>query len=203
MADTAAIGLARTSAGSTPRAPWPVITAFYLWWVVIAAQSIGLAWNGFAFAQAARIGGPAWDILFVYGPVVLLTLIATVLEIVFVVRLRRGSRAARVWLLVLAIPAAASVTMILSNVWWATLAAASSVGFMPPAGVMNPSGFWTVVVALFLVAITAGILPFIRPVGRFFWKAPPAAPGQDGGSPGPAAPPLYGPAAPAGAPPSG
>ena len=162
----------------TPRAPWPVVAAFYLWWTLIAAQSIGLAWMGFTFAQAAGIGGPAWDILFVDVPIGLPTLIIVAVEFVFVLRLRRRSRPARIVLAVLAIPAAVSLTFMLSPIWWAGLATAASVGFVSPSAAADVTGFWVAVVIIAVVAITAAVLPFTRPVGRFFWKGPSPASGQ-------------------------
>ncbi|MFE5410045.1 hypothetical protein [Microbacterium sp. NPDC056569] len=175
-----------------PRAPWPVVTAFYLWWVLIVVQATQLAWMGLVFGQAAQVGGPAWDILFVYVPFGLPTLALVVIEVVFVLRLRRASRAARVLLAVLALPAAGCAMVILSNMWWAGQAAASSVSFVGP----NVSGdpmFWVVVGALFLTAIAAAILPFLPPVGRYFRKTPrTAAPasGPEPPVPAPDAPPL-------------
>ena len=154
-----------------PRAPWPVVAAFYLWWVLIFVQSVGLAWMGLVFGQAAEVGGPAWDILFVYVPIGLPTLALVVVEVVFVLRLRRASRAARVVLAVLALPAAGFAMVIVSNQWWAWQAAASSVSFVGP-DVGGDTTFWMVVGALVLTAIAAAILPFLRPVGHYFRKKP-------------------------------
>ena len=154
-----------------PRAPWPVVAAFYLWWVLIFVQSVGLAWMGLVFGQAAEVGGPAWDILFVYVPIGLPTLAIVIVEVVFVLRLRRASRAARVVLAVLALPAAGFAMVIVSNQWWAWQAAASSVSFVGP-DVGGDTTFWMVVGALVLTAIAAAILPFLRPVGHYFRKKP-------------------------------
>ncbi|MFB7886330.1 hypothetical protein [Microbacterium sp. NPDC056057] len=154
-----------------PRAPWPVVAAFYLWWVLIFVQSVGLAWMGLVFGQAAEVGGPAWDILFVYVPIGLPTLAIVIVEVVFVLRLRRASRVARVVLAVLALPAAGFAMVIVSNQWWAWQAAASSVSFVGP-DVGGDTTFWVVVGALVLTAIAAAILPFLRPVGHYFRKKP-------------------------------
>ncbi|WP_426324531.1 hypothetical protein [Microbacterium sp. E-13] len=158
-----------------PHAPWPVVGAFYLWWVLIVVQSIGLAWMGLVFGQAARVGGPAWDILFVYVPIGLPILALVVVEVVFVVRLRRASRAARVVLAILALPTAGAAMVIVSNMWSAGLAAAASVSFAGP----NLTGVWmawVLIGALFLIAIAAAILPFLRPASRYFSKKPHADP---------------------------
>jgi hypothetical protein len=159
------------------RAPWPVIAAFYLWWLLIVAQSIGLVWIGFTFDQAARIGGPAWDILFVYLPIGLPTLVLVVSEIALVLRLRQASRAARIWLLVFAIPAAASVVFIVLEMWSSAEFAAASVGFVSPVR-PNPVGVWSMVAVTFVIAIAAGVLPFLPPVGRFFRKRRRVPPGM-------------------------
>lgn len=157
----------------SPRAPWPVVVAFYLWWSIVAAQAIGLAYVGFTLALAAQIGGPAWDILFIVGPFTLAAIILTPLEIGLVVRLRQRSRIARTWLLILAVPAALSILLILSPaVQWA-LTAASSVSFASVGRGASLSGVVVaIVIVIFLVAIAAGGLPFIGSAGNYFRKPP-------------------------------
>ena len=164
-----------------PRAPWPVITTFYLWWVLILAQAVGLAYIGFTLALAAEIGGPAWDILFVDVPIGLPTLVLVALEVIFVIRMRRRSRAARIWLAVLALPAAASVIVIVSPIVSASLLASDSVEFTNAAIAQTYQlALWTIVAAALILALAAAILPFTRPVGHFFWKAPSPEPDMPG-----------------------
>ncbi|MFF2488503.1 hypothetical protein ACFVSU_19025 [Microbacterium sp. NPDC058062] len=154
-----------------PRAPWPVVAAFYLWWVLIFVQSVGLAWMGLVFGQAAEVGGPAWDILFVYVPIGLPTLALVVIEVILVLRLRRAGRVARVVLAILALPAALTALNIVSETWWAAQAAASSVSFVGP-NVAGDVMFWVAIGILIVAAIAAAILPFLPPVGRYFRKTP-------------------------------
>jgi hypothetical protein len=153
------------------RAPWLVITASYLWWGVIAAQLIGLAWIGLTFASAARIGGPAWDSLFTYGPVCLVMLALTISEVPLVLRLRRGSRAARLALVYLSVPAALVLGAFLQDLWWVAQAAATSIASPGPAGAGSSPAFWALVVSAATMAIAAGVLPFIGPALPFFRRS--------------------------------
>lgn len=81
------------------RPPWPVVVSFYLWWIPILLQAVLLAYIGLSLAEAARVGGPAWDILFVDAVPALVVLTATTAEIVCVFLMRAGRRGVRISLL--------------------------------------------------------------------------------------------------------
>ena len=167
---------AASAAAPRRRPPTLVIAAFYLWWPLIIGQSVALAYLALTLVQAARIGGPAWDVLFVDPPIAVPLLLMVTLEIAFAISLRAGSRIARAVLLAIAT---------------VTLAFALFVG-IPDNGTLMPVVQTTVEVlaasapvdlsfvlkVLAAVALVASVLPFLPPANRYFWR-PPRAPTPD------------------------
>lgn len=83
------------------RAPREIVLSFYLWWIPIIVQGIILAYIGLTLDEAARIGGPAWDVLLeVALPAVIVTTLTTA-EITCVFLVRRGWGGARIALIVI------------------------------------------------------------------------------------------------------
>ena len=163
------------------RPPALVIVAFYLWWPLIIGQSITLAYLALTLAQAARVGGPAWDVLFVDPPIAFSLLLMIAVEVAFVVQMRGGSQVARVVLLVLG-------TL---NAAFAFLVGIPATGTRMPvvqttAQVLAESvavDLALILNVLAVLAVAASLLPFIGPASRYFWKPPRAADPATAGDP--------------------
>jgi len=155
------------------RPPALVVCAFYLWLPLIVAQAIVVAYLALTLAQAARIGGPAWDVLFVDPPFAISLLMLVTLELGFAITMRRGSRVGRIALLVLALLSAA----------FSFLVGIPASGTRMPVVQVTPQVLAASVPfdldltldVLVVVALTASVLPFLPPANRYYWK-PPAAP---------------------------
>ncbi|SFS00821.1 hypothetical protein SAMN04487846_1412 [Microbacterium sp. cf046] len=165
-----------SAAAPRERPPTLVIAAFYLWWPLIIGQSVILAYLALTLVEAARVGGPAWDVLFVDPPTVVPLLLLITLEVAFALTMRGGSRVARAVLLALAA---------------VTIAFAFLVG-IPDHGTRTPVVQTTaevlaasvpvdlslVLKVLAAIALVASVLPFVPPANRYFWR-PPYAPTPD------------------------
>jgi hypothetical protein len=77
------------------------VVSFYLWWIPIILQGVLLAYIGLSLAEAARVGGSAWDILFIDAVPALVATAVTLVEIAAVFRMRGGHRGWRIALLVI------------------------------------------------------------------------------------------------------
>lgn len=157
--------LAETSAQRAipSRAPSAIVLSFYLWWTAIALQSAYIAYCGLTFAEAARIGGPAWDILFDLELPVLVVLFVTALEIGFTLLLRRGFRGSRIVLI------AISVFMVP-----ATFVTTAQVWRLVPYGIEMVDPAVPVVAVLVLVSATAIVTMYLPESNAFFRSHRPA-----------------------------
>lgn len=161
-----AIPTAQASAPAFGRAPVLVVVAFYLWLPIIIAQSIVLAYMALTLAQAARIGGPAWDVVFVDPPIAISLLLMVTLEVGFAISMRAGGRVGRVVLVLLAV----------LNATFAFLVGAPPTGTRMPvvqttAQVLASSVAFDldlILKVLSVIALTASVLPFLPAASAYF-----------------------------------
>ena len=152
------------------RPPTLVIVAFYLWWPLIIGQSIMLVYLALTLVQAARIGGPAWDVLFVDPPIALPLLLMITLEAAFAISMRGGSAVARAVLFVLAAVTVAFALVVpipdngtrMPVVQTTAEVLAASVAF----------DLSLILTVLAVGALVASVLPFLPAANSYFERAP-------------------------------
>ncbi|MDL9979370.1 hypothetical protein [Microbacterium candidum] len=138
------------TATAPARPPRTVVVAFYLWWAPITWQLIGLAYILLTFSEAARIGGPAWDVLLNDGPSALLLPVVCGVEIAFLFPMRRGMRAARIVLTVVGFLIAAALAL------------------LPTTMEGNPAALLTAFGLVVAVTIAAVVLMFVPSSNHWF-----------------------------------
>jgi hypothetical protein len=127
-----------------------ILISFYLWWIPILLQACFLAYVGLSLAEAARVGGPAWDILLVDAIPALVAIVATAAEIIGAFLMRAGIRGGRIVLLAVGL-------VMLALVMW--LASTSVAGSGPTAS--------TVILLFGLSTLGAVITMFTPPASAF------------------------------------
>lgn len=154
------------SAEPRRRPPTIVVAAFYLWWPLIIGQSIMLAYLALTLVQAARIGGPAWDVLFVDPPIALPLLLMITLEVAFAISMRGGSRVARTVLVVLAAVTVAFAFLVPIPDNGTQMPVVQTTAEVLAASV--PFDLSLVLKLLAVIALVASLLPFAPPATSYF-----------------------------------
>jgi hypothetical protein len=145
------------------RAPRPLISSFYLWWLVVGLQSTYLAYTGLTFAEAARIGGPAWDVLFDFAIPDVVVLAVTTLQLTFVLLMRQGIRGSRVVLVVIAV-IMGPVDYLLATQVWRFFASTYAVQSAP-----------IILTAVIVTASAIAVVAMYLPVSNAFFRSRRAA----------------------------
>lgn len=151
------------------RPPTLVIAAFYLWWPLIIGQSIMLAYLALTLVQAARIGGPAWDVLFVDPPIAIPLLVMITLEVAFATSMRGGGRVARAVLVVLAAVTVAFAFLVPIPDNGTQMPVVQTTAEVLAASV--PFDLSLVLKLLAIIALVASVLPFAPPANSYFKQA--------------------------------
>ena len=151
------------------RPPTLVIAAFYLWWPLIIGQSIMLAYLALTLVQAARVGGPAWDVLFVDPPIAIPLLLLITLEVAFAISMRGGSRLARAVLLALAAVTVAFAFLVGIPNNGTQMPVVQTTAEVLAASV--PFDLSLVLKLLAVIALVASVLPFVPPANSYFQRA--------------------------------
>ena len=159
------------------RPPTLVIVAFYLWWPLIIGHSIMLAYLALTLVQAARIGGPAWDVLFVDPPVALPLLLMITLEASFAISMRGGSGVARAVLVVLAAVTVAFALVVPIPDNGTRMPVVQTTAEVLAASV--PFDLSLILTVLAAGALVASVLPFLPAANSYFERAPRAVAGDD------------------------
>jgi hypothetical protein len=169
-------------ASSRPRRDIPikVTIAFWLWWPLIVVQAGWVVWS-FGSSLASGVDSVS-DGFFWSGQIGNLVLLAVaVAECLLVFRLRRGSRAARGWLVGFALATGSVAGFLMLTMIVLTRSYGSSV--VAPASIP-----YLVIGVVVVLAFAGAILPFLSPADRYFPKTKPPAPlPYPGGPYGPAA----------------
>jgi len=152
------------------RPPTPVIAAFYLWWPLIIGQSIMLAYLALTLVQAARIGGPAWDVLFVDPPIAVPLLLMITLEVAFAISMRGGSRLARTILIALAAVTVAFAFLVPIPDNGTQMPVVQTTAEVLAASV--PFDLSLVLKLLAVIALVASVLPFVPAANSYFQRDP-------------------------------
>jgi len=152
------------------RPPSLVIAAFYLWWPLIIGQSIMLAYLALTLVQAARLGGPAWDVLFVDPPIAIPLLLMITLEVAFAMSMRGGSRVARAVLIALAAGTVAFAFLVPIPNNGTRMPVVQTTAEVLAASV--PFDLSLVLKLLAVIALVASVLPFVPPANSYFQRAP-------------------------------